>query len=142
MDSKKRSQIVLLSLIGLPVAVGLAAELAPEGEQVRRNLYQDRAACERHYSPAQCEPRSGGVGGFHGPYYVADRSAPSARGDPGPGRGGPAFGHQGGSNRGRGGPAWSYMGQRQQGPARGFRSAVAAYRSGRGTPRAGEAPGG
>ena len=67
MDSKKRSQIVLLSLIGLPVAVGLAAELAPEGEQVRRNLYQDRAACERHYSPAQCEPRSGGVGGFHGP---------------------------------------------------------------------------
>jgi len=88
MDSKKRSQIVLLSLIGLPVAVGLAAELAPEGEQVRRNLYQDRAACERHYSPAQCEPRSGGVGGFHGPYYVADRSAPSARGDPGPGRGG------------------------------------------------------
>ena len=80
----KRSQIVLLSLIG---TVGLAAEVLPSAEQVRRNLYQDRAACERDYSPQQCQQRSGG-GGWHGPYYSASRSSASARNDPGPGRSG------------------------------------------------------
>ena len=83
----RRSTIVGLTLIGLPFGAAALGSAVP-GQEVRRNLYPDRAACERDYSAAQCEQRSGGVGGWHGPYYVADRSAPSARGDPGPGRGG------------------------------------------------------
>jgi hypothetical protein len=93
MDSRKRSQIVGLSLIGLPLtAVGLA-NLTPDEKDVRRNLYPDRAACERDYRRDQCEDRTGsssgssGRGGsVHGPYYYADRNSPEARSDPGPGR--------------------------------------------------------
>jgi hypothetical protein len=92
----------MLSLIGVPTAVILAAPLIPAGHQVRRNIYPDRAACERDYSPQQCEPdnqsgsgSSGGSGSgssgghgsyYHGPYYSADRNSPEAKTDPGPGR--------------------------------------------------------
>lgn len=74
---------MLLSLIG---AVGIGAEVLPAGEQIRRNLYSDRAACERDYRPDQCQQNSGGGSGWHGPYYSANRNSPSARDDPGPGR--------------------------------------------------------
>jgi hypothetical protein len=84
---RKRSQIVVLTLIGLPVgAIALANAFPPQ--TLKRNLYTDRAACERDYSPAQCEPgTSSRYFGYvwHGPYYSADRTA-AARSDPGPGR--------------------------------------------------------
>jgi hypothetical protein len=87
---QKRSQAVLIGLLGLPGAAIVAGELLPGGPVMTRNVYADRAACERDYSPAQCSP-GGGTGGssygmFLGPSYSADRSAPAARGDPGPGR--------------------------------------------------------
>ena len=79
----KRSTTVALTLIGLPVAVVAAAPLIPPGEELHRNLYADRAGCERDYSPQQCQPRSGsGTGAvWYGPYYAANRSAPAARSD-------------------------------------------------------------
>jgi hypothetical protein len=83
----KRSSIVTLSLVGVPLgAVALAS--AMPGQEMRRNLYPDRGACERDYSPAQCEQGtgSGGSGGWHGPYYYSNRAAPAAQSDPGAGR--------------------------------------------------------
>jgi len=84
----------MLTLVGLPFgAIGLANALPPQ--ELKRNLYPDRAACERDYSAAQCQvnPGSGssgsgghgGGGGYHGPYYSANRGA-AAVSDPGPGR--------------------------------------------------------
>ena len=93
MDQQKRSNIVLLSLLGVPLGGIMLANAFP-GEELRRNLYSDRGACERDYTPQQCQP-SGGSGssvtGWHGPYYYANRNAAGATSDPGPGRsGGPA----------------------------------------------------
>jgi hypothetical protein len=101
MDSAKRSKIVLLTLVGLPFGAIAIANAFP-GQEMRRNLYPDRASCERDYSPQQCEQRPSGSGGssgssasgghgggggfYRGPAYVANRSAPEARGDPGAGR--------------------------------------------------------
>ena len=91
MESRRRSTVVGLTLIGLPLGAVALGSVIPAGQEMRRNLYPDRAACERDYSPAQCEARGGGTGGsgasgWHGPYYSANRAAPEARGDPGAGR--------------------------------------------------------
>jgi hypothetical protein len=89
MDPKRRSQIVTLTLIGLPFAAAVAGRVMPAGEEVRRNLYPDRAACERDYSPQQCQPRHGtNITGYHGPYYHPVRGTSGAANDPGPGRSG------------------------------------------------------
>jgi hypothetical protein len=88
MDPQRRSSIVMLTVIGLPLGTGVLAAAMP-GQEMRRNLYPDRAACERDYSPGQCEQHTGGSGtgaGFHGPYYFANRSVAEARSDPGLGR--------------------------------------------------------
>jgi hypothetical protein len=94
MDSAKRSKIVLLTLVGLPFGAIALANAFP-GQELRRNLYPDRGACERDYSAQQCEANSGsssgrtgggGGGGYHGPYYASNRSASEARSDPGAGR--------------------------------------------------------
>lgn len=93
MDPRKRSRIVLLSLVGLPLgAIGIAS-LLPAKQEMKRNLYPDRASCERDYSSDQCEQSSHSSGttsshssGFHGPYYFASRTAAGAASDPGPGR--------------------------------------------------------
>jgi len=96
MDSRKRSQIVALTVIGLPVFAIALAEAFP-AQEMRRNLYRDHAACERDYSPEQCSSHglglggSGSSGGWCGPYYHANRSLPEARSDPGPGRTGQAI---------------------------------------------------
>ena len=91
MESSKRSQIVVLSLIGLPLGAFALAEAFP-AQEMRRNLYSDRASCERDYSADQCSSHGvglgGGGGGYCGPYYHANRSLPAARNDPGSGRGG------------------------------------------------------
>jgi hypothetical protein len=85
MDPRKRSNIVLLTLLGLPFGAIAVANSFP-GEELRRNLYPDRAACERDYSAQQCEQRTGtNITGWHGPYYSANQ-ATRAGGDPGPGR--------------------------------------------------------
>jgi hypothetical protein len=90
MDPQKRSNIVVLTLVGLPFGAMALGSVLPAGQEVRRNLYPDRAACLRDYSAQQCEPHGGsstgggGGGGYHGPYY-ASRSA-SGAGDPGAGR--------------------------------------------------------
>ena len=98
MDPRKRSNIVLLTLLGVPGAIAVANSFPVE--DLRRNLYPDRAACERDYSAQQCEQSSGtsgsshggssgsrtGGGYYHGPYYYADRNSVGARGDPGTGR--------------------------------------------------------
>ncbi|HEX3863818.1 MAG TPA: hypothetical protein VHY35_19220 [Stellaceae bacterium] len=86
---RRRSNIVALTMIGVPVgAIALADAFPPHA--VQRNLYLDRAACERDYSAAQCQ--RGGTGGsfgisssWHGPYYSTDRTTAAAS-DPGPGR--------------------------------------------------------
>ena len=88
MDEKKRSNAVLLTLIGLPAAVIIAEPFIPQGQEVRRNLYADRGGCERDYSPQQCQPGSGSSGGWHGPYYSSNRYSAAAGSDPGPGRSG------------------------------------------------------
>jgi hypothetical protein len=96
MHSRKRSQIVALTVIGLPVGAIALAEAFP-AQEMRRNLYRDHAACERDYSPEQCSSHgvglggSGSSGGWCGPYYHANRSLPEARSDPGPGRTGQAI---------------------------------------------------
>lgn len=91
MDPQKRSRIVGLTMVGLPLGTIALANALP-GHEMRRNLYPDRAACERDYSPQQCEANSPSgtsgtshYGGWHGPYYSASRGA-AAIGDPGPGR--------------------------------------------------------
>jgi hypothetical protein len=92
MPDPRRSKIVLLSLIGLPIATITVADMIPSGTMMRRNNYPDRAACERDYPPDQCQASSsggsyGGSGGgyYHGPYYTSSRAT---GGDPGPGRSG------------------------------------------------------
>jgi len=89
MEPRKRSQIVLLTLVGLPLGAVALGSAIPAGQEMRRNLYPDRGACERDYSPTQCEAKAGGSAGssgYHGPYYYANRTAAEARSDPGPGR--------------------------------------------------------
>lgn len=89
---KRRSNIVTLTVLGLFASVFIADKVIPQGTEMRRNLYANRADCERDYSTNQCQPSStggssgtGGGGGYHGPYYRANRvSAPVE--DPGPGR--------------------------------------------------------
>ena len=95
MESQKRSRIVGLTMVGLPLGTIALANAFP-GHEMRRNLYPDRAACERDYSPQQCaadtsssSSSSGYHGGWHGPYYAANRAA-AAVSDPGPGRAGQA----------------------------------------------------
>lgn len=93
MAGNRRSNIVILSLMGVAGAGIIAAEAFP-GTEMRRNLYADRASCERDYSPAQCD-RSGSTvtythvgyygGDWRGPEYAANRGSVPA-GDPGPGR--------------------------------------------------------
>lgn len=95
MDARRRSQVVALTVIGLPVGAIALTNAFPE-EEMRRNLYPDRAACERDYSAEQCSSHGIGLGGsgsggaYCGPYYYANRSLPEARSDPGPGRSGRA----------------------------------------------------
>src|SRR5205814_2011276 len=93
MDASKRSQAVKLTLVGLPVTA-IALSHAFPGHDIRRNHYADRAACERDYSPAQCEANSSSSSGttssrsgdgWHGPYYSVSRAAALVS-DPGPGR--------------------------------------------------------
>ena len=86
MDPRKRSNIVLLTLLGLPFGAIAVANSFP-GEELRRNLYSDRAACERDYSAQRCEQNTGSSG-WHGPYYHFNRGASGAANDPGPGRAG------------------------------------------------------
>lgn len=91
MEPRKRSNIVVLTLVGVPLGAVALASAMPAGQEMHRNLYPDRGACERDYSPTQCEARtsssgSSSSGGYHGPYYYANRAAPEARGDPGAGR--------------------------------------------------------
>lgn len=84
----RRSTVVRLTVVGMIAAVAIADETIPQAVEMRRNLYADRAACERDYPPGQCTANSSGggsSGGYHGPYYSADRSKASA-GDPGSGR--------------------------------------------------------
>jgi hypothetical protein len=92
---KKRSNAIILTVMGVAATVWIADELIPEPVEMRRNTYADRAACERDYPPEKCEPQTTGTttgtsyvgyhGGYWGPYYSASRTsvAPS---DPGPGR--------------------------------------------------------
>src|SRR3954471_14931608 len=95
MDSRRRSQVVALTVIGLPVGAIVLADAFP-AQEMRRNLYPDRATCERDYSSEQCSPHGIGLGGsgsggaYCGPYYHANRSLPEARSDPGLGRTGRA----------------------------------------------------
>jgi hypothetical protein len=90
----RRSQIVSLSIVGMVGAVILADHAIPQGTEMRRNLYGDRAACERDYPPPpnRCDQHDSSGGGssgghffYHGPYYAADQSTAPA-GDPGSGR--------------------------------------------------------
>jgi hypothetical protein len=91
--SQRRSNIVTLTLIGLPVGAVVLGNIIPAGQTVRRNLYADRTACERDYGPEHCQSSTSGSSGltsssvWYGPYYFANRSSPEARTDPGPGRG-------------------------------------------------------
>src|ERR1051326_6230234 len=89
MDPKRRSNIVVLTLLGVSLGAVEIAGAFP-GQQMRRNLYPDRATCERDYSPAQCQPGTGSTTGrsygFHGPFYYANRTLTAARSDPGMGR--------------------------------------------------------
>jgi hypothetical protein len=90
MDDRRRSNTVILSLIGVTSAVVIAAEAFPATE-MRRNVYYDRASCERDYSPAQCEESSPTSARYWlGPAYAADRTSAAARDDPGRGRTGDA----------------------------------------------------
>ena len=91
-DKQRRSNVVFLSLLGAAGAVIVASEAFP-GTEMRRNTYADRAACERDYSPQQCQPSSTSGGSvsyvsynyWSGPEYAANRGQ-AASGDPGPGR--------------------------------------------------------
>src|SRR5688500_3938412 len=92
MALSRRSKVVGLTLVGLPLGAVALGTALPQ-DQMRRNLYPDRGACERDYSSQQCEPSSSTTGssgrsggGYHGPYYYADRNSAAARSDPGTGR--------------------------------------------------------
>ena len=50
MVTSKRSQIVALTLIGLPLGAITLAEAFPP-QEMRRNMYPDRAACEARLPP-------------------------------------------------------------------------------------------
>jgi hypothetical protein len=54
MDPQKRSNIVLLTLVGLPFGAMALGSVMPAGQEMRRNLYPDRSACVRDYSAQQC----------------------------------------------------------------------------------------
>jgi hypothetical protein len=94
MALSRRSTVVGLTLVGLPLgAIAIAAALPQD--RMRRNLYPDRAACERDYSSYQCQQSSttsssssghSSSGGYHGPYYYADRNSAAAKTDAGTGR--------------------------------------------------------
>jgi hypothetical protein len=86
-DRNRRSNIVLLSVVGLVSTVAIADKAIPQPTEMRRNVYANRADCERDYPPDQCQSQNSGGsgGGFHGPYYSANRSN-AGTGDPGPGR--------------------------------------------------------
>jgi hypothetical protein len=95
--ARKRSTTVAtaLGLVSALPLIPIALEIAFPPHAMQRNLYADRAACERDYSPQQCRQDAGSSsagtawhGSYYGPYYYADRSAPQARSDPGPGRSG------------------------------------------------------
>jgi hypothetical protein len=93
MDSRKRSQIVALTLIGLPFGALTIAEMLPPGREMRRNIYSSREECEQDYRRDQCQQGSGtsstsyyGGRAWYGPDYYADRSTAEARTDPGTGR--------------------------------------------------------
>jgi hypothetical protein len=93
MAMSRRSKVVGLTLVGLPLGAVALATALPQ-DQMRRNLYPDRGSCERDYTSQQCEPSSStssgssrtGGGYYHGPYYYADRNSVAARSDPGSGR--------------------------------------------------------
>jgi hypothetical protein len=81
--------VVILTLAGVAGGVAIAADAFP-GTEMRHNLYNDRAACERDYSPQQCQPvQSGGnftyISYYSGPQYTTNRTV-APTGDPGPGR--------------------------------------------------------
>jgi hypothetical protein len=86
-----RSHVVALTLVGIVGAL-VASRISAPGGQVRRNVYNWREDCQRDYSASQCQATGSYTGsaytpgGWHGPYYYSNRSAPEARGDPGPGR--------------------------------------------------------
>lgn len=96
-DGNRRSNIVLLSIVGLVSTVVIADKVIPQPTEMRRNVYNNRANCERDYPPPpdRCQQDDGGGssgggyhgggGGYHGPYYSANRSNPPSD-DPGPGR--------------------------------------------------------
>jgi hypothetical protein len=91
-EPSRRSKIVGLTVLGLVATVAIADEAIPPSVEMRRNLYADRAACERDYPPSQCQNNygngsSGYSGGWHGPYYSSSR-ANAAADDPGLGRSG------------------------------------------------------
>jgi hypothetical protein len=95
MADSRRSTVVQLSIFGMIGAVMLLDHVVPQEVETRRNLYADRAACERDYPPPpdRCEQHnsggSSGSGGhvfYHGPYYAADRTSAAAAGDLGSGR--------------------------------------------------------
>ena len=98
MTPRRRSQIVVLSLVGLPLGALALGSMMPAGQEMRRNLYRDRAGCERDYSREQCEQntsssttgRAGSGAMWAGPLYNANRNLAEARSDPGPGRTGQA----------------------------------------------------
>jgi hypothetical protein len=83
----RRSKVVGLSVLGLVATVVIADKALPQDTEMRRNVYADRAACERDYPPSQCQSPNpgGGSWAYHGPYYSANRSTAAAD-DPGPGR--------------------------------------------------------
>lgn len=91
--NNRRSNIVVLTVLGLVATVAIADKAIPQGVAMRRNLYTNRADCERDYAPGQCQPDSSGSGGgsggghYHGPYYSASRSS-AATADPGAGSSG------------------------------------------------------
>lgn len=98
MAMSRRSKVVGLTLVGLPLGAVALATALPQ-DRLQRNLYPDKASCERDYSAYQCEPSSSsgsgsgsssagshGGGRYHGPYYYADRNSAAARTDPGTGR--------------------------------------------------------
>ena len=93
MAMSRRSKVVGLTLVGLPVGAVALATALPQ-DRMQRNLYRDKAACERDYSSYQCEPSQstssggghGSSGGYHGPYYYSDRNSVGARSDAGAGR--------------------------------------------------------
>jgi hypothetical protein len=90
-EPSRRSKIVGLTVVGLVATVAIVDEGASRSVEMRRNLYADRAACERDYPPSQCQEGSdggggsGSGGGWHGPYYSSNRSNAAAD-DPGAGR--------------------------------------------------------